>query len=130
MAQKAYIGKVNINGTEFPIGSTLTGTCATAAATAAKVGTLENFSTLETGVTIYLKMTYSNTASAPTLNVNATGAKPIKLFGSNAGTTDATSWKAGEVVSFTYDGTNWNISAAGGAAYALATTCVTALTWA
>ena len=53
-------------------------------------------------------MTNSNTVADPTLNVNSTGAKAIKCYGTTApGTAESTSWIAGAVLSFTYDGTNW-----------------------
>lgn len=105
----AYIGKVtDTAGNTHLVGSMLYGTCATAAATAAKVVTCANFSKLETGVTIHVKFTYSNTASSATLNVNSTGAKNLCCYGTTrVGTTEKTSWKAGAVVSFTYDGTSW-----------------------
>ena len=105
----AYIGKVtDTAGNTHPVGSMLYGTCATAAATAAKVVTCADFSKLETGVTIHVKFTYSNTASNATLNVNSTGAKNLCCYGTTrVGTTEKTSWKAGAVVSFTYDGTSW-----------------------
>ncbi len=104
----AYVGKITgTNGTTGLVASTLYGTCATAAATAAKVVTCSAFDMLLDGVTIHVLFTYSNTASAPTLNVNSTGAKAIKRYGTTApGTTEAASWPAGGVVSFTYDGTN------------------------
>lgn len=105
----AYIGKVtDTAGNTHLVGSTLYGTCATGASTAAKVVTCANFSKLETGVTIHVKFTYSNTASNATLNVNSTGAKNLCCYGTTrVGTTEKTSWKAGAVVSFTYDGTSW-----------------------
>lgn len=103
-----YAGKLNVGGSDLPIGSTLYGTCGTGASTAAKVVTCANFDKLLTGVTIHVKFTYSNTASSPTLNVNSTGAKTIYRYGTTApSTTEDTSWKAGSVVSFTYDGTYW-----------------------
>ena len=104
-----YVGKVkDTAGTTHLVGSTLYGTCATAAATAAKVVTLSDFSELVTGVTIHVKFTYSNTASNATLNVNSTGAKPLCSHGTTrVGTTEKTSWNAGAVVSLTYDGTSW-----------------------
>lgn len=104
-----YIGKItDTSGSTGLIGSTLYGTCTTDANTAAKVGTLSDFDTLITGVTIHIKFTNTNTATNPTLNVNNTGAKSIYKAGTTAvGTTVGTSWAAGAVVSFTYDGTAW-----------------------
>ena len=111
----SYAGQVETSGgTNSPIGSTLYGTCSTAAATAAKVVTLADFDTLLTGVTIHVKFTYGNTAASPTLNVNSTGAKNIYAYGTTApGTTAAASWAANSVVSLTYDGTAWRMNDAG-----------------
>lgn len=53
------------------------------------------------GLTITVRFSYGNTASNPTLNVNGTGAKPMCKFG----TTRATTWSEGAVISFTYDTT-------------------------
>ena len=81
------------------------GTCSTAAATQAKVVVCEGF-TLKEGVSIRVKFTNAQSYNgAPTLNVNSTGAKSVK----SVGTTNSLRycWFAGEVVSFTYDGTNW-----------------------
>lgn len=81
------------------------GTCATGASTQAKVVVCEGF-VLETGVSIRVKFTNAQTYNGqPTLNVNSTGAIPV----TSAGTTAAARyhWLAGEVVAFTYDGTNW-----------------------
>ena len=89
------------------IASTAYGVCETAAATAAKTVDMTGF-TLVTGVTVHIKFTYSNTVASPTLNINSTGAKAIENYGTTAtGTAAVTSWPAGAVVSFTYDGTNW-----------------------
>lgn len=105
-----YIGNVKIGNTTHLVGSTLYGTCSTAAETAAKVVTCANFDQLLTGVTIYVKFTNSNTATTPTLNVNGTGAKNIYLNGTTKpGNKAATSWYPNSIVPFTYDGTNWII---------------------
>lgn len=105
----SYVGKItDTAGNTHLVGSTLYGTCTTGVGTAAKVVTCANFDKLETGVTIHVKFSNSNTASNPTLNVNSTGAKPIYMYGTTAvETTTSTSWQAGAVVSFTYDGTGW-----------------------
>lgn len=84
------------------------GVCGTAAATAAKVVTIDNFS-LETGVKIAVKFTYANTAGTPTLNVNSTGAKNIVAYGTTSA--GANKWQAGAVVEMTYDGTSWVMDA-------------------
>lgn len=51
--------------------------CSTAAGTAEKTITLENFE-LVTGADLLVHFTVTNTAANPTLNVNNTGAKPIR----------------------------------------------------
>ena len=103
-----YVGKVTAGGSTHLVGSTLYGTCSTAAATAAKVVTCADFTTLITGVTIHVKFTYANGVASPTLNVNSTGAKNIYRYGTTAPSTSAaSSWQAGSVVEFTYDGSAW-----------------------
>jgi hypothetical protein len=100
-----YITKIKINNNSaLSLASSLFGTCATAAATAAKVVTCSEFNQLVTGVTIHVKFTNANTAVNPTLNVNGTGAKSIKM---------SSSWNAGDVVPFTYDGSNWFMHGSG-----------------
>lgn len=105
----AYVGKItDTNGVTGPVGSTLYGTCDTAAATVAKVVTCADFDKLITGVTIHVKFTNNNTSTNPTMDVNSTGAKRIYRYGTTAaGTSSAWSWYAGAVVSFTYDGSAW-----------------------
>ena len=81
------------------------GVCSTAAATAAKAVTIDFSGTLAlfTGLTVRVKFSNSNSAANPTLNVNSTGAKSIMSYG----TTPATTWLAGQTITFVYDGTNW-----------------------
>ena len=63
------------------------------------------------GVTVRVKFLNSNTAENPILDVNSTGGIPIFLYGNEVvGTTEATSWLPGAVVSFTYDGQNWIVN--------------------
>lgn len=106
------IYKINQGGTDYNIVSSAFCTCSTAAGTAAKVANLQNSAdngfVLATGVTIYVHFQYTNTASNPSLNVNGTGAKPIKRYGTTAaGTTTYTSWYNLSVVALTYDGNYW-----------------------
>jgi hypothetical protein len=83
------------------------GSCTTAAGTAAKIVDVGEF-TLTTGAMVAVKFTNTNSASAPTLNVSSTGAKSIKRYGTTAaGTSGASSWQAGAIMIFVYDGTNW-----------------------
>lgn len=116
------IGKVTAGGGTHLVTSTFYGTCTTAAATAAKIVKLADATpdsaTLITGMLLAVKFTNSNTAESPTLTVqrnanttNLIAAKPIVMYGSTAaGTATGTSWKAGAIVLFVYDGTNWVIT--------------------
>lgn len=87
------------------------GTCATAAATAAKVVTVTDGQggsafELKSGAIVNIKFTYAQSVDgAITLNVNGTGAKTVKYKDL---TTKAPVWNgANEVISFAYDGTNF-----------------------
>ena len=112
------IGKVTAGGGTHLVTSTFYGTCQTAAATQVKVVTLtdttQDSATLITGMLLCVKFTYSNTAANPQLKIQTNGgtqliaAKSIMCYGTTAtGKTVATSWRAGAIVSFVYDGTNW-----------------------
>ena len=84
-------------------------TSSTSAATTAKVGTVQRGTfTLVAGAKVCIKFTYTNTASAPTLNISSSGAKNIKWI-NTSGTvaTPVVWWKAGDIVNFIYDGTQW-----------------------
>jgi len=90
------------------------GTCATAAATAAKAVVCEEFTSadLVAGTVINVYFTTAQTYNgAPTLNVNGTGAKNVKRVGStNAARYE---WQAGEVLQFVYDGSYWMLTDGG-----------------
>ena len=105
------VGKITVDGTQTTIYGKDTpfyGVCSEAAETVAKTVTCSNFNSLETGITIHVKFTNSNSATNPTLNVNGTGAKSIYRYGTTVPSTSASwSWYAGAVVSFTYDGSAW-----------------------
>lgn len=106
----SYVSQVTIGSNTYPVGSSLYGTCSTAAGTVQKDVTLANFdtATIPTGVTIHVKFTNANSAADPKLKVGSTSAIAIKRYGTTAPSTSAaTSWQAGAVVSFTYDGTYW-----------------------
>ena len=120
----SFAGRVDTgSGTPSPIGSTLYGICNTAASEAAKVVTLDNFDTLLTGATIHVKFTYGNTAESMTMAVGSTAAQPVYQYGTTApGITEATSWRANSVVSFTYDGTAWRMNDSGANAAMIAYT--------
>lgn len=91
---------------DFGIRPMYYGTCSTAAATVAKVVTCAGF-VLETGASIAVKFTNYNTGASPTLNVNSTGAKSIKMYGTTAPNTYM--WRSGEAVLFVYDGSYWQM---------------------
>lgn len=97
------------------------GTCSTAAATAAKMVTVSNFS-LETGARIAVKFTTTNTASSPTLNVSGTGAKAIYYKGSAI---TASYLAANKTYEFVYNGAQWDllgdVDTNSGATYGIAT---------
>lgn len=85
------------------------GTCSTGASTATKAVTCSNF-TLEPGeAVIAVKFSATNTAAVSGLqmNVNSTGAKPIKYRGGNL--PSAGTLASGRVYLFAYDGTNWEL---------------------
>lgn len=87
------------------------GTCSTGGSAQAKVATVTpGIANLDTGTMIFVKFTNANTKANPTLNVNGTGAKSIMRYGTTAPSTSAaSSWNAGSVVAFVYDGTYWQM---------------------
>ena len=83
-------------------------TCSTPSSTAAKVASVDGTFTLFKNARVSVYFSYANTTSSPTLNVAATGAKPIWAYGgplSNTGNTF--NWAAGATVEFVYDGSHW-----------------------
>lgn len=97
------IEQVQIGSSYYNIASTAYGVCSVTSGVQEKAVSIPGFKLIN-GVTIHVRFANANTANNPTLNVNGTGAKEIRLNDSeNAGTTDATTgWKAGAIVSFTY----------------------------
>ena len=67
------------------------GTCETAAATVQKEITINSITELTTGLTIFVKFTYANTATSPTLKLNNFDVKYIKRYGTTAPGTSAAS---------------------------------------
>lgn len=94
-----------IDGVNFDGSAAIThyGVCVTPAETTAKIVSLTGF-TLVKGARITVNFMTANTVSLPTLNVNETGAKPIKCK-------NYTSWLAwrSETMTLVYDGANWCI---------------------
>lgn len=75
----SYIGKIQIeSGEQTLIGSTLYGTCSTAAATAAKEVTLSSFDALIKGITVHVRFINGNSVTSNlTLKVGSTTAQNI-----------------------------------------------------
>lgn len=79
-------------------------TCTTAAATAAKVASLSSYA-LSTGGIVSIKFSYDVPANA-TLNINSKGAKAIWY---NGAAITAGIIKAGDIATFMYDGTQYQL---------------------
>jgi hypothetical protein len=108
------INKINANSTEYCIASTAYATCSTAAATATKdayiLGTTATSGfTLTTGVTVYVKFTYTNTSANPTLRINSTSTTDAKAMTCNGSALKVGDLQSGCIYAFTYDGTNWEL---------------------
>lgn len=72
------IHTVFIDGINYDVKATHYATCPSEANDVEKIATIQNgLFSLETGVKVSVKFNYANSASAPTLNVNGTGAKEI-----------------------------------------------------
>lgn len=57
------------------------------------------------GATVTVKFDSANSAMNPTLNINSSGAKPMRDYKGNELTAEAMNWKEGSAMAFTYDGT-------------------------
>ena len=99
------IDGIDFNGSANVIHYT---TCSTAAATAAKTVDCSGFK-LDTGAFVIVKFTVTNSAAVAnlTLNVNNTGAKPIKYRNANLSSVGVLA--ANRLYIFVYDGTNYQI---------------------
>ena len=89
--------------------ATFYATSSSSSSTSAKTATVQEPSgfELKEGVVVSVKFTNANSASSPTLNVDSTGAKPIRTLG-----TASAYWSAGQTVLFVYDGTYWQVASA------------------
>lgn len=61
---------------------------------------------LKTGVVVVVRFDDTTSSATPTLNVDGTGAKSIRRYGTDATTLNG-AWHADEAVPFVYDGTYW-----------------------
>ena len=111
VASNTYATQTNLNN-EINARKAVYGTSSTDAGTATKVVTCSNFA-LYTGASVTVTFSKANTSSAPQLNINSTGAKPIKSYTGANLTEGEYKWVAGASITFTYDGTNWRMQDGG-----------------
>jgi hypothetical protein len=83
------------------------GTCATDAATAAKIVSMSDY-VLSTGGIVTVKFTNALCTSA-TMNINGKGAKPIYIKGAAVTANNAATVSAGDTAYFMYDGTAYHL---------------------
>ena len=103
-----FAAKVNISNVDNSIASSLYGTCNTQSNVQVKIVECPDFTNLITGVSIAVKFQYANAVAEPQLNINGTGAVYVRQKQNVALTAvPMSSWQAGTVVTFTYDGTYW-----------------------
>lgn len=79
------------------------GVCDSAADEVAKTVQIDGFA-LSANTVVFVKFSNANTASAPTLDVSATGAKPVYFGGESV---PPSYLEANKFYQFVYDGTNW-----------------------
>lgn len=88
------------------------GICATGRTTNAKAVTLTGAFSLIAGQLVYVKFSNGNTATSPTLNINGTGAKPLKQryinTYTNSNSVSQGLYNTNEYRLLCYDGTNYN----------------------
>ena len=85
----------------------VSGVCSTTSTTVAKVVTISGY-TPTPGDILAITFTNGNSAASPTLNINGTGAKNIKLGSTNASTTTMTVGANGCVLMY-YTGTSFQL---------------------
>lgn len=116
----AQLKDLLVNGSARVIGSLFAnlsgnvlnfGVCSTAAATAAKTVTTNGTFELIIGSKILVLFSETDSSNAPTLNVNGTGAKNIKINASDG--IGKGFLAAQQYYWFIYDGTNWRTAGAG-----------------
>ena len=85
------------------------GICSTVGSITGKVVVCENFK-LEEGAVIEVLFTHGSTSSAPTLDINNTGAVPVYVNGVAPSTlTNPIEWVDNTYINFVYDGTAFNV---------------------
>lgn len=100
----------SITITDIEDGQTLYATSQTAATTAAKTATIQAGTfDLEAGAMVAVLFANKNTAANPTLNVNNTGAIPIRAGNASLAANSKYNWTDNATVIFIYDGTYWQM---------------------
>jgi len=100
----------SITITDIEDGQTLYATSQTAATTAAKTATIQSGTfTLESGAMVAVMFANKNTAANPTLNVDNTGAIPIRAGNASLAANSKYNWTDNSTVIFIYDGTYWQM---------------------
>lgn len=102
-----YVTSIAAASVDQPRGAnTWYGTSSTGATTTAKTSTIANY-VLTKGALVTIGFTYGNSANAPTLNINSTGAKSIYYNRTVTSSSNLLLWDAGDRVTFVYDGTGY-----------------------
>lgn len=117
----SYVGNVQAGGSTHLVVSTLYGTCDSVASAQTKNVKIDNCDAVLLGMTIHVKFTNTNTYLADSENPmllklnNVATSYPICTDGNNLspGNSALTSWRAGSVVSFTFDGASWMMNNVG-----------------
>lgn len=90
------------------------GICQTSAGMASKIVTVDGSFSLYKNVRISVFFAYANTATAPTMNVNNTGAKAIWAYGAPLSVSgNSFNWVANSTIEFVYDGSHWLVADSG-----------------
>ena len=101
--QTAAVLELNIDG--IPSFTTIHyGVCDSESGESAKNVESATFSSLTTGVLIFVKMEHINVVGSPTLRINGVAA-PIPIIAKDAD--NGVFWNAGSVVAFKYNGSKW-----------------------
>ena len=89
----------------------------TASAITQKQAYVDKFILSGAGSRVSVKFEYDNTTNEPTLKVNDNDPYPIWVNNQPLLTTDLSNWKAGEIVTFIFDGEHWVINRPSGDSY-------------
>lgn len=87
--------------------------CNTAAGQQAKQINVAGFSQMYVGATVCVKFAYANTAATPTLAISGVQSSTGYIMLNNKPLSASDYWSAGDVITFAWGGTYWNIVDAG-----------------